>query len=99
MVERLLEDRFPVAWAEPWDRCGLLVGDREALVTNVFVTLDPTSEALSLAVAAGANVLVSHHPVWLEPPSALTADGRSAVAFEAASLGIVLSASVPILRA
>jgi dinuclear metal center YbgI/SA1388 family protein len=86
-----LDERFPFAWAEPWDRVGLLVGDPTTEVSHVFVTLDPTAEALSLAAAHGANVLVSHHPAFLEPLGALT-PRAAGVAFQAAALGIALVA-------
>lgn len=90
-VERLLDELFPFAWAEPWDRSGLLVGDPSTVVSRILVTLDPTHQALSLAAAHGANVLVTHHPVFLEPPAVLSPGyGSAGVAFEAASLGIAL---------
>jgi dinuclear metal center YbgI/SA1388 family protein len=88
---RHLDDRFPFGWAEPWDRVGLLTGDPATEVSRVFVTLDTTPEAISMAVAHGANVLVSHHPAFLEPPAALTPAAAGA-AFQAASMGISLVA-------
>jgi dinuclear metal center YbgI/SA1388 family protein len=90
-VVRHLDERFPFAWAEPWDRVGLLVGDPDCVVERIFVTLDPTLEALSSASANGANVLATHHPAFLEPPARLT-PAASAVAFRAASMGIALVA-------
>ena len=63
-----LEDRFPSAMAEPWDRVGLIVGDPATEVAGVLVTLDATTEAVNRAVASGANVLVTHHPPFLEAP-------------------------------
>lgn len=63
-----LEDAIPSAWAEPWDCVGLLSGDPHEAVTGVLVTLDATAEACGRAAAAGANVLVTHHPPYLTPP-------------------------------
>jgi dinuclear metal center YbgI/SA1388 family protein len=88
---RHLDDIFPFAWAEPWDRVGLLAGDPGAPVSQVLVSLDPTPEALSMAVAHGANVLVTHHPAFLQPPSALTPE-RAGVVYQAVSLGVALVA-------
>ena len=56
------------AWASPalqesYDNSGLLVGDRNAEVTGVLVSLDCTEEVLAEAVACGANLIVSHHPI------------------------------------
>jgi dinuclear metal center YbgI/SA1388 family protein len=86
-----LDDRFPFAWAEPWDRVGLAVGDPAAEVTRVFVTLDPTAGALEATVAAGANVMVTHHPAFLDPLVGVT-PATAGVAFLAASLGVALIA-------
>lgn len=88
---RHLDEAFPFAWAESWDRVGLLVGDPSTRVSAVLVTLDPTAEALSMAAAHGANVLVSHHPAFLDPPDALT-PGAAGIAFQAAAMGIALVA-------
>ena len=64
-----LEERFPSATAEPWDRVGLIVGDPAAEVAGVLVTLNATAEAVDRAVASGANLLVTHHPPFLEAPT------------------------------
>lgn len=86
-----LDERFPFAWAELWDRVGLAVGDPAAEVTNVFVTLDPTAAAMDAAAVAGANVLVTHHPAFLEPLASMT-PSLAGVAFSAASRGMALVA-------
>ena len=67
-VERLLFDRFPASWAEPWDRVGLSVGDPCAPVEKIALALDATPEAIRAAADAGASVLVTHHPVYLSAP-------------------------------
>ena len=67
-LELTLLKRWPREDAEPWDRMGLIVGDPAALVTGVAVALDVTSNAISAAAQAGANVLLTHHPVFLEGP-------------------------------
>ncbi|MDO8915782.1 MAG: Nif3-like dinuclear metal center hexameric protein [Coriobacteriia bacterium] len=88
-----LDDVFPASWAEPWDRVGLLVGDPGALLHRVFVSLDPTPAALAAAIDAGAQVLLTHHPVFLETPAHLApGQGVAGVPFAAASAGIALVA-------
>ena len=67
-LERALLAEFPAADAEAWDRTGLLVGDPAQLVTRVAVALDPTVAAIDAAAEAGANVLLTHHPAYLNPP-------------------------------
>lgn len=67
LEEKLLK-MFPASQAEDWDRTGLLVGERGLEVTAVAVALDPTVEAIREAAAAGANVLLTHHPAFLAAP-------------------------------
>ena len=76
-IERAVASAFPKEWAEEWDRVGLLAGDPDRAVTGVLLALDPTLEAVRHATAVGANVLVTHHPVFLNSPEWLT-PGRGA---------------------
>lgn len=82
-IASALEARFPHAWAEPWDRVGLIAGDPAALVTRALVTLDATAEAVERAHAVGAGVLVTHHPPFLDAPQRVVPASGSAGAFEA----------------
>ena len=94
-LEFALLKRFPREDAEDWDRTGLLVGDPAALVTGVAVALDATCKAIDNAVAAGANVLVTHHPVFLDPPTAFSpsyalAESSGVVVYHAIQAGVAL---------
>ncbi|HEX9093040.1 MAG TPA: Nif3-like dinuclear metal center hexameric protein [Coriobacteriia bacterium] len=91
LVEALAR-AFPLSWAEPWDRVGLLAGESGAPVTRVFVTLDPTPEALARAVSAGAQVLLTHHPAFLDAPALLSAPGMAGVPHDAVRSGVALVA-------
>jgi len=62
-----LETHAPSALAEAWDRSGLQVGDPEHVVTSVLVALDPSPAAVAAARAAGADLLLTHHPLLLRP--------------------------------
>lgn len=68
-LERALLEFFPAEDACSWDRTGMLVGNPLDSVEGVAVALDPTVKALSEAFAAGANVLVTHHPVFIDAPT------------------------------
>ena len=72
LLERALTAHFPREDAEDWDRMGLLVGDPSAPVAGVCVALDPTREAIRAAAVRGANVLLTHHPAYLDPPEAVS---------------------------
>lgn len=67
-LERCMLRYFPAEDACDWDRTGLLVGDRACEVTGVYVSLDPSIRAMKSALAAGCNVLLSHHPIFLDAP-------------------------------
>jgi len=58
-----LSSLAPFSLAEEWDNVGLLVGDPAAKVTGIMVGLDPTAELLDEAIAAGANLVITHHPI------------------------------------
>ena len=82
-LEQALLAEFPAADAEEWDRTGLLVGDPAAPVRAVAVALDPT------------NVLVTHHPAYLTPPTSFQpasspALNSGAVVYRAIQRGVAL---------
>ena len=66
--ERALLERIPARDAEDWDRVGLSVGDPSAPLEGVTCALDVTPENIRAAREAGANVLLTHHPVCLAMP-------------------------------
>jgi dinuclear metal center YbgI/SA1388 family protein len=70
-LAKAVEDFAPLDLAEPWDRPGLQVGDPGAAVRSVLVTLDPSPAALREALHRQAQVLVTHHPLYLAPPARL----------------------------
>ena len=94
-LEQALLRKFPAATAEGWDRTGLLAGDPAEPLRGVAVALDPTVRAVRAAEEAGANVLLTHHPAFLEAPGSFRpatvvpfADG--AVVYEAVRRGVAL---------
>ena len=64
-VVRALEARYPPAWAEAWDRVGLVVGEPSAPVRRVLFAVDCVPETVAEAVATGAQLMVVHHPLLL----------------------------------
>lgn len=61
----------PLFLAEDWDRVGLQVGDPAAHVQRVMLAVDPTLAVIHQAIAAGAQMLVSHHPLLFKPLTSL----------------------------
>ena len=92
-LERALLTRYPKADAEGWDHVGLSVGDPAAEITNVACALDATEANVNRALEAGANVLLTHHPIYIKAPEAFCpADSArpqcSAALYEAARCGV-----------
>ncbi|QJW88941.1 Nif3-like dinuclear metal center hexameric protein [Spirosoma taeanense] len=58
-----IESFAPLAYQESYDNAGLIVGDPNAEITGVLVTLDATEDVINEAIAKGCNVVVAHHPI------------------------------------
>jgi dinuclear metal center YbgI/SA1388 family protein len=56
---------YDPSWAEDWDAVGLTAGAPTDAVSRVHFAVDPTQEVADEAVAAGATLLVTHHPLFL----------------------------------
>lgn len=70
----LLEQEFPMKYAESWDPTGFQVGNREKEVTHIFVAMDVTDENTDEAIRVGADMIVTHHPMIFSPLSSVTSD-------------------------
>ncbi|MFJ6717424.1 MULTISPECIES: Nif3-like dinuclear metal center hexameric protein [unclassified Streptomyces] len=60
-----LDALWPPARAEQWDAVGTVCGDPDAEVTRVLFAVDPVHEVVDEAVTLGADLLVTHHPLYL----------------------------------
>lgn len=70
-----------------WDNSGLLVGDSEQQVKKAALCLDLTQETLSQAIEAGADLVITHHPLIFTPQkSFLKGDKAFELAVEGMSL-------------
>jgi len=90
----LTDRHWPERDAESWDATGLQVGDPAAAVDTILVSLDVTHAVLDEAEAAGAQLVLSHHPLLLRGLERLTPTTASgALALRAARAGIALLAA------
>jgi dinuclear metal center YbgI/SA1388 family protein len=62
-IIKVIEDFAPLSVQEGWDNSGLCVGSPEAEVSGVLLALDCTPELVDEAVACGADMIVTHHPL------------------------------------
>lgn len=60
-----VERRYRPSWAQDWDAVGLTCGDPSAPVRRVLLAVDPTLAVADEAIAWGADVLLTHHPLLL----------------------------------
>jgi dinuclear metal center YbgI/SA1388 family protein len=58
-----LEKIAPLSYQEDYDNCGLIIGDSNAEITNVLVSLDVTLEVIEEAIAKKCNLIIAHHPL------------------------------------
>jgi dinuclear metal center YbgI/SA1388 family protein len=72
-VVAALDDLYPAAWAEPWDAVGLVVGDPDAPVRRVLFAIDPVAAVVAEAAQRGADLLVTHHPLYLRGTTTVSA--------------------------
>ena len=92
-LERALLARYPKADAEGWDHVGLSVGDPDDEIRGVACALDATRANVHRALDAGANVLLTHHPIYIKAPEAFCPPSAahpqcSAALYEAARCGV-----------
>lgn len=81
---------IPTTLSCPWDRDGLeSCPEPEREVKRILIALDTTNEVIDQAVASGADVIISHHPLFfggLGNINALTFDGARAVRLAKANI-------------
>ncbi|MDQ1045072.1 dinuclear metal center YbgI/SA1388 family protein [Streptomyces sp. V4I2] len=68
-----LENLWPAARAESWDAVGTVVGDPDQEVTRVLFAVDPVQGIVDEALKLGADLLVTHHPLYLRGTTTVAA--------------------------
>ncbi|MEN5073537.1 Nif3-like dinuclear metal center hexameric protein [Isoptericola cucumis] len=64
-VVAVLDELYPPATAEGWDAVGLVAGDPVAPVRKVLFAVDPVADVVDEAISWGADLVVTHHPLFL----------------------------------
>lgn len=73
-IVEYLEAFAPRGLAAGWDNVGLLLGDRACAVERIMTCLTVTPESAGEAIAAHAELIVTHHPILFRPVQRLTRD-------------------------
>ncbi len=67
-----LDALIPIEYQEPYDNSGLQVGEPDAIINSVMLTLDITPDVIAEAATHGVNLIVSHHPLIFSPLKHIT---------------------------
>ncbi|MER5433344.1 Nif3-like dinuclear metal center hexameric protein [Streptomyces sp. NPDC002588] len=68
-----LENLWPAERAESWDAVGTVVGEPGQDVGRVLFAVDPVQDVVDEAVKLGADLLVTHHPLYLRGTTTVAA--------------------------
>ncbi|BCL31006.1 GTP cyclohydrolase 1 type 2 [Streptomyces aurantiacus] len=68
-----LDALWPPGSAEAWDAVGTVCGDPDQEVSRVLFAVDPVQEIVDEAVKLGADLLVTHHPLYLRGTTTVAA--------------------------
>src|SRR3954466_14048884 len=64
-IAAAMDGWYDPRWAERWDAVGMVWGDPAEPVTRVLVAVDPVPATVDEAIEAGAQLLITHHPLLL----------------------------------
>ncbi|MEW6350350.1 MAG: Nif3-like dinuclear metal center hexameric protein [Thermodesulfobacteriota bacterium] len=88
-IIEMADELFPFSLAEPWDNSGLQIGDPDKLVQRLAVSLDPTPHTLAFAQTMQCQLLITHHPVLIQPVSRIVkGDYVGRIVMAAATSGV-----------
>lgn len=64
-VVQALDSIWPLSDKEDWDRPGLMLGRGDQQVAKILLSVDVTAEVIAQAIEVGADLIISHHPMFL----------------------------------
>jgi dinuclear metal center YbgI/SA1388 family protein len=83
---------YPPATADDWDAVGLAAGDPDAEVRRILLAVDPALPVAREAADGGADLLLTHHPLFLRGVHGVaetTPKGRTLAALTRAGCGLL----------
>jgi dinuclear metal center YbgI/SA1388 family protein len=83
-ILRVLDGIAPFDLAEKWDNVGLIVGDAGQEIRKAVISLDPGLDVICKAEETGCDLIITHHPLFIEPLKNLNL--KDATAFKAGRL-------------
>ena len=90
-VVAVLDELYDPRWADDWDAVGTVVGDPDAEVAKILFAVDPVRAVADEAIAWGADLVVTHHPLYLSGvTSVATTSPKGRVVHDLISHGVAL---------
>ena len=90
-ITALLDEWFPPQHADDWDAVGLVLGDPAHDVRRILLAVDPVTAVADEAILMDADLLVTHHPLFLKGVHGFAAtDPKGRVAHRLISNGCAL---------
>lgn len=74
-IMEYLESYFPLEKQLEWDRCGIQIGNKDQEIKKIMVALNADQISLDAAIAQNCDMLLTHHPFFLENIQNLNFDG------------------------
>jgi len=73
-IIKIVEGYFPLYLAQDWDNPGLQLGWRQKEVKNLVLALDLDKAVLKYALDKGADMIITHHPLFFKGVKSLGGD-------------------------
>ncbi len=73
-ISEWMQRLAPLELSEDWDNTGLLLGDPAAPAMRVMTCLTLTADVVDEALAEGAHLVITHHPLPFRPLNRLTTE-------------------------
>jgi dinuclear metal center YbgI/SA1388 family protein len=90
-ITALLDEWYPPQHADDWDAVGLVLGDPAHDVRRILLAVDPVTAVADEAILMDADLLVTHHPLFLKGVHGFAAtDPKGRVAHRLTSNGCAL---------
>lgn len=90
-IAAAIEELAPLAFQESYDNSGLQIGDPAAEVESAIVCTDVTEDIVGEAIATGAQMIISHHPLLFKGLKKITGSTpQQRIAIECVKHGIAV---------
>ncbi len=71
-IASIIEEFAPLGLQQSYDNAGFTVGDSQREVKGVLLAVDVSQEVIDEAIALGADMIITHHPIIFSPIKRLT---------------------------